>query len=216
MPSIMLGIVLNLPPAVEQYLAVTSFYEMMSHALLVFGWIPIFGVLIWGFTQVWVDYKQGQYLNHIDWVLLNISVPQGSINTPKGMENFFNNIAGSKSAITWKEAHLLGKFQAFFSFEIVGSEGDVKFYIRAPEKYRDLVEAALYAQYPEAQIVEVEDYVDKVPDKYPNDTHKVFGSEMKLAKPSYYPIRTYPSFEHLGEKDMRFKDPLLNVIEIMG
>lgn len=212
----MLGIVLNLPPVIDRYFASYSVPEIASHALLFLGWIPIFGVIIWGFTQVWVDYKQGQYFAHIHWVLLNISIPAGSINTPKGMENFFNNLAGSKSAITWKEAHLLGKFQAYFSFEIVGNEGDVKYYIRTPDKYRDLVEAALYAQYPEAQIVEVEDYVGKIPDKYPNDTHKVFGSEMKLAKPSYYPLRTWMSFEHLGEKDFRFKDPLLNVIEILG
>lgn len=212
----MLGIVINLPPVVERYVATTPVFEMASHALLVFGWIPIFGVLIWGFTQVWVDYKQGQYLAHIKWVVLNVNIPQGAINTPKGMELFFNNLAGSKSAITWKEANLLGKFQAFFSFEIVGIEGDVKFYIRTPEKYLDLVEAALYSQYPEAQIMEVEDYVDHIPDKYPNDKVSVFGSEMKLSKPQYYPIRTFEDFEHMGEKDQRFKDPLLSIIEVMG
>ncbi len=212
----MLGIVLNLPPFLAHYVATTSPITMASQALLVVGWIPIFGVLIWGFIEVWVDHKQGQYNAHIDWVLLNISVPAGAINTPKGMENFFNNLAGSKSAITWKEAKLLGKFQAYFSLEIVGCEGDVKFYIRTPKKYQDLVEAALYAQYPEAHIVEAPDYVDKVHDHYPNDHMNVFGSEMKLSKPSYYPLRTYVSFEHMGEKDMRFKDPLHNIIEVLG
>lgn len=212
----MLGIVLNLPPFLANYIATTSPITMASQALLVVGWIPIFGVLIWGFIEIWVDHKQGQYNAHIEWVLLNISVPAGAINTPKGMENFFNNLAGSKSAITWKEAKLLGKFQAYFSLEIVGCEGDVKFYIRTPTKYRDLVEAALYAQYPEAHIVEAPDYVDKAHDHYPNDHTAVFGSEMKLSKPSYYPLRTYVSFEHMGEKDMRFKDPLHNIIEVLG
>lgn len=212
----MLGIVLNLPPVVDRYLASYSVPEVAAHALLFLGWIPIFGVIIWGFTQVWIDYKQGGYFASLHWILLNISVPAGSINTPKGMENFFNNLAGSKSAITWKESHLQGKFQAYFSLEIVGCEGDVQFYIRCVEKYRDLVEAALYAQYPEAQVLEVEDYINRIPNKYPNDTHKVFGSEMALAKPQYFPIRTYPLFEHQGEKDFRFKDPMLNTIELMG
>lgn len=212
----MLAVVLHLPPFLTDYFATTSFVEMAAHALLAVGWIPIFGIMIWGFTELWVDHKQGQWDAHTHWVLLRIQIPAGAINTPKGMENFFNNIAGSKSAITWKEAHLLGKFQAYFSFEIVSLEGEVRYYIRTPDKYQDLVEAALYAQYPEAQISEEEDYVGIIPDDYPNDKSKVFGSEMKLAKPAYYPIRTYLSFEHQGEKDARFKDPLLNLIEFMG
>lgn len=213
---IMLGIVLNLPPSVEYYLATNTWAEIFSQALLFLGWIPIFGVLIWGFTQVWIDYKQGQYFAHLHWVLLQISVPPGSINTPKGMENFFNNLAGSKSALTWKETRLQGKFQAYFSLEIVSDEGDVRFYIRCQDKHRDMVEAAMYAQYPEAQISLAEDYVDVLPDKYPNDTHKVFGSEFIVSKPDYYPLRTYMEFEHMGEKDNRFKDPFLNIIELMG
>lgn len=212
----MLGIVLNLPPGIEHYLATTPWPEMASQALLFLGWIPIFGVLIWGFTQVWIDYKQGQYFEHLHWVLLQVSVPQGSINTPKGMENFFNNLAGAKSALTWKETRLMGKFQAYFSFEIVSTEGNVRFYIRCQDKHRDMVEASLYAQYPEAQISEAEDYVGALPDKYPNDTHKVFGGELSFAKPDYYPLRTYIDFEHTGEKDQRFKDPILNTIELMG
>ena len=212
----MLGIVLNLPPFVDTYLASYTVPEVASHVLLFFGWIPIFGVIIWGFTQVWIDFKQGQYFHHLHWTLLNVSVPAGAINTPKGMENFFNNLAGTKSAITWKESHLQGKFQTYFAFEIVGCEGDVQFYIRTQEKYVDMVEAALYAQYPEAHIHIVDDYVHKIPDKYPNDTHKLFGSEFVLAKPQFYPIRTYESFEHQGEKDFRFKDPMLNTIELMG
>lgn len=214
----MLGIVLNLPPVAERYFATHNWAEIFSHALLFVGWVPIFGVLIWGFTQVWVDYKQGQYFNHLHWLLLQVSVPPGSINTPKGMENFFNNLAGSKSAITWREANLVGKFQAYFSLEIVSDEGNVRFYIRCQDKYRDLVEASLYAQYPEAQITEAEDYVDGIPEKYPNDTHQVFGSEFVPSKPDkpYLPFRTYVDFEHMGEKDNRFKDPLLSVIELMG
>ncbi len=216
MVATMLGIVFHFPSFITTYLSSYSAPEIASHALLFLGWIPIFGVIIWGGTQVWIDFKQGQYFNHIHWILLNISIPAGAINTPKGMENFFNNLAGSKSAITWKESHLEGKFQAYFSLEIVGSNGGVEFYIRCPDKYKDLVEPALYAQYPEAQITEVPDYIDAIPDKYPNDTHKVFGSEMILQKPSHYPLRTYLSFEHQGEKDFRFKDPLLNIIELMG
>jgi hypothetical protein len=212
----MLAIGIQLPPVVAHYLNVTPFPLLMTHALLALGWIPIFGVIIWGLTHIWMDHKQGQYNASLKWQLLEINVPQDAINTPKGMENFFMNLSGIKSGITWRETWLIGKFQAMFSFEIVSNEGRIKILIRTLDKYRDLVEAALYAQYPEAQITEIEDYVHVLPKDYPNEEYDVFGSELVLSNKAYFPIRTYEEFEHQGEKDARFKDPLLPIIEMMG
>lgn len=212
----MIGIALQLPIPVAHYLNVTPFPLMMSHALLAVGWIPIFGVIIWGLTHIWVDHKQGQFSKMHKWVLLELNVPQDAINTPKGMENFFMNLSGVKSGITWREKWLIGKKQASFSFEIVSNEGKIQFLARIIEKYRDLLEAALYAQYPEAQIIEVPDYVGAIPKEYPNAEYDVFGGELALSNKSYFPIRTFEDFEHQGEKDLRFKDPLLPIIEMMG
>lgn len=212
----MLGIAIQLPTEVVQYLHTTPLPVMMTQALLLIGWIPIFGVIIWGLTHIWLDHKQGQYNAALKWQLLEINVPQDAIQTPKGMENFFLNLSGVKSGITWREIWLLGKFQAMFSFEVVSNEGRIKFVIRTLDKYRDLVEAALYAQYPEAQITEIEDYVSVLPKEYPNEEYDVFGSELVLSNKAYFPIRTYKDFEHQGEKDARFKDPLLPIIEMMG
>lgn len=212
----MLGIAISLPTVVSQYLNTTPVPLIAAQALLIFGWIPIFGVIVWGLTHIWMDYKQGKYNASLKWQLLEIRVPQDAINTPKGMENFFMNLSGVKSGITWREIWLVGKFQAMFSFEIVGSEGNVRFLIRTLDKYRDLVEAALYAQYPEAQITEVDDYVGVLRKDYPNEETDVFGSELVFSNKPYFPIRTYEDFEHQGEKDFRFKDPLLPIIEMMG
>jgi len=212
----MLGIILNLPPFVDQYLNSTPPEVMASQALLVFGWIPIFAIIVWGMTHVWLDYKQEQYAHHVEYQLLEIKIPQNTIQTPKGMDNFFANLSGSRSSVTWREHWLLGKEQPVFSFEIASNGGDVHFYIRTPDKYRDLIEADLYAQYPEAQITEVEDYVNRIPHSYPDDEWEAFGAEFTLKNPQYLPIRTYEDFEHQGEKEGRFKDPLLSIIELMG
>lgn len=212
----MLGIVVNLPPVLVEYLQTTSIEAMAAQALLVVGWIPIFGVLVWGMAHVWLDFKQEKFAAALHWVLLEVRVPQTAIQTPKGMDVFFTNLAGAKSSITWKERWLLGKFHAVFSFEIASNSGQVQFFIRCQDKYRDLVEADLYAQYPEAQITEAEDYTEAIPKQYPNDEWEVFGAEFVLKNPSYFPIRTYVDFEHQGEKEGRFKDPLLSIIEIMG
>jgi len=178
--------------------------------------LVIFSVLIWGLTLVWVDRKQGQYWENLKWDLLSVNVPADAVQTPKGMENFFNNLAGSKSSITLREKWIWGKFQAYFGFEIVSNGGQITFYIRCVNKYRDLVEAALYAQYPEAQIVEMEDYVDLLPNDFPHDDYDLFGSELSMSKDSIFPVKTYDIFEHQGEKDLRFKDPLLPMFEMMG
>ncbi len=212
----MLGITLNLPPVVEHYLVTTPLPVILSHALLAVGWFPIFAVIIWGLTHVWVDMKEEKYQKALKWILLEVNVPQDAINTPKGMENFFTNLAGVKSGITWREKWLVGKVQTKFSFEIVSNGGRIQFIIRTIDKVRDLVEAAIYAQYPEAQIMEIEDYSHDIPTEYPNDEYNVFGAEMILSNPQYLPIKTYEEFEHQGEKDFRFKDPLLPILELMG
>ncbi len=212
----MLGIVINLPPGVEHYFLTTPFEVMAAHALLVFGWVPIFGVLVWGMAQLWVDYKQEKYVASLHWVVLEVRVPQTAIQTPKGVDIFFTNLAGSRSSITWREKWLLGKLQPVFSFEIVSNGGQIQFVIKCIDKYRDLVEADLYAQYPEAQITEIEDYANQVPNTYPDEEWEAFGGEFVLKKPQFLPIRTYVDFEHQGEKEGRFKDPLLPILEIMG
>ncbi len=200
----------------DEFLRVTPIETLGSYALIFVGIIAILSVLIWGFATVWLDTKQGQYWMNIKWSLLAISVPQDAVNTPMGMENFFNSIAGSKSAITWKEKWMWGKFQAYFSLEIISIEGNIQFYVRTPTKYRDNVEAAMYAQYPEAQITEVEDYAANMEGEYPNEEWDCFGSELVSRKPDYFPIKTYDMFEHVGEKDFRFKDPILTMIENLG
>ncbi|MDQ5952739.1 MAG: hypothetical protein QG626_868 [Patescibacteria group bacterium] len=212
----MLGIVFHLPPVIEHYVMVTPIEVMAAHALLAVGWFPIFGVLVWGMSHVWLDFKQEKYEHGLKFVLLEVRVPQMAIQTPKGMDVFFSNLAGFRSSITWREKWLLGKSQPVLSFEIVSNSGQVQFLIRCIDRQRDLVEADLYAQYPEAQITEIEDYTHNIAHSYPNDEWEAFGAEFILKNKEYLPIRTYEDFEHQGEKDSRFKDPLLPILEIMG
>ncbi|MFH1712026.1 MAG: hypothetical protein ABH846_02200 [Patescibacteria group bacterium] len=201
---------------IQLFLQTTPIEQLMAYGLLIIAPFPIMGILIWGFSEVWIDHRQDLYWEKLKWHLLHISVPADSIQTPMGMANFFTNLAGSKSAITWKEKWLDGKFQAYFTLEITSDEGRINFYIRTQAKYRDMVEASLYAQYPEAQISEVEDYVQSLPNEYPSDEYDLFGSEMILSKENYFPIKTWDMFEHQGEKDLRFKDPMLPVLENLG
>ncbi len=199
-----------------EFFIVTPPDVLAAKALLYFGWVPIVAVVIWGFVQIWIDNKQGQYLSRVKFVYLSISVPPASVQTPKGMENFFATMIGTKSSITWKEKWLDGKFHMFISCEIVSIGGKIQFVMRVQKKDQDMLEAALYAQYPDAQIVEIEDYAKDWPETFPNDEMNSWGGQMVLKKPSYHPIKTYVDFEHQGEKDLRFKDPLYVILEQLG
>lgn len=188
-------------------------------ANLAFYWITpflIFSVCVWGFLELWIDRRQDQFVDKMKWVLLQVNVQKEAINTPKGIENFFSVLSGAKGGVTFKEKWFDGKVQPWFSFELASHGGRVGYYIRTQEKFRDYIEAAFYAQYPEAQFSLVEDYADNIPTDYPNEDWDLWGSELTLKKDEHLPIRTWESFEHQGEKDMRLKDPLLNILEVLG
>ncbi len=178
------------------------------------GWIPIAITLAWGFVQMWVNYRAGQYVSGYKFVLLAIDVPAMTEQTPKALENLFSNIYGAKSTLTWKEKWIIGKLQPVFSFEIISSEGYIQFLVRTQTRFRDSIEAGIYAHYPDAEINEVEDYVNQFPDDFPNEEYDMWGSEFTLDKDQIYPIRTYVDFEDRMTGEI--KDPLGYTLEQMA
>lgn len=177
---------------------------------------PLVLVLGWGFAQLFIDSRQGKYSSQQKWVVLAIDVPRNSLQSPKAVEHIFNLIKGTKSVITLKEKWLYGKYWLSTSFEIASIDGYIQFYVRTNAMYRDMIEAAIYAEYPDAEIAEVEDYARNLPKDYPNDTHELFGGEVKLARDSFFPLRTWMEFEHTVSKDQVLKDPMINLFEFMG
>jgi hypothetical protein len=87
-------------------------------------------------------------------------------------------------------------------------------FIRTQKAFRNLVEAHFYAQYPDVEIVEAEDYTKQVPRTLPNKDWDLWGTEFKLLKPDLYPIRTYKFFEESVTGKML--DPMAGLIETMG
>jgi hypothetical protein len=100
------------------------------------------------------------------------------------------------------------------SFEMVSLGGDVHFYLRLPKQYRNLMESAIYSQYPSAEISQAEDYVKQAPNIAPNKNYDLWGMELVLLNPDPYPIRTYPMFEEAVEE--RRVDPVAMISEVMS
>lgn len=195
-------------------LASGNLFVTMFYIFIYGGWIPFIVVFWMGGKLVWLDWRQRLYARTIKCVVLAIDIPKSTEQTPKAIENTFNHLMGAKSSINWKEKWWEGHFWPAVSLELVSIEGYIQYLVRVPTKFRNVVEAAFYAQYPDAEIVEVEDYTNAVPNTYPNETHEWWGSEMVLKKSSAFPLRTYVEFE--DKISGEFKDPMNNFLESIG
>ncbi|MFH1078544.1 MAG: hypothetical protein V1745_04695 [Patescibacteria group bacterium] len=192
-------------------LAGTSPFEAMWFLFLNGGWI-ILPILAWQvFTALWMNARTAGFNAKKDWIVLAIDVPRLHEQTPRAVENVFAHLAGAHSPPSWTEKWIEGKTQDTISMEIVSIDGNVQFLVRTTRGHRDLIEASIYAQYPDAEIVEVEDYTLRVPSLYPDREWDMFATEMVPVKSDVFPLRTYPEFEDKVSGEL--KDPMAVMLE---
>lgn len=178
-------------------------------------WLTIPVVLFLVFKMLWLLYIRILYAKTISWVMLEVKIPKNIETTPKAMEQVFASLAAIYSfGVTFYEKWWGGKIQDKISFEIVGYAGGVYFFVRTPAKFRNLVEAAIYAQYPGAEIRISDDYTEILPGSLPNQTYDIFGMDLVLVKDDAYPIRTYEFFE--DKENERRLDPISVLTEVMS
>ncbi|NIA18401.1 MAG: hypothetical protein GWO79_00805 [Actinobacteria bacterium] len=190
-------------------------YVIFGRLFYIVGWIPVAVVLLWGFKELWIFYIQNKWGATQNYIFLAIDIPRGNEQSPKAVENMFSYLAGAHGTLNLVERFWEGKFQLAFSFEIVSIEGYTQFLVRAPAQARDLVESAFYAQYPDAEITEVNDYTEGMPTKFPDDEYDVWGADFIQVKNSAYPIKTYEEFEHqMGDPKLTFRDPMASLMDL--
>ncbi len=179
------------------------------------GWIVLLLLILWGAKELWLDSRAGKAAASKEYMLLAIDIPRMTEQTPRAVENIFAHLAGAHSPpANSLEVWVKGHKQGTISCEIISIEGHVQFVVRMERKFRDLVEASIYAQYPDAEITEVEDYTLSIPSRYPDKEWDVFGTEMIPVKDDVYPIRTYPEFE--DKVSGEYKDPISVLLENMS
>jgi len=161
--------------------------------------------------QMFYIYRVGKFIASFEWQFLAIDIPQDNEQSPKAVENIFAHLAGGHMTRDLKEKFWDGQWQQWFSFEIVSIDGYIQFVIMTEKLFRDLVESVVYAQYPDAEITEIEDYAKDFPSKFPDEKYKMWGTEFELCDTQYVPIRTYEEFEHSLTQD--FKDPMAALLE---
>lgn len=178
------------------------------------GWLILFMFLFRASMEMFYNYRVGKFMSKFEWHFLAIDIPKENEQTPKAVENIFAHIAGGHQTRDLKEKYWDGQWQEWFSFEIVSIEGYIQFIVMTEKKNVDLLEAAIYAQYPDAEITEIEDYAKDFPTVFPNKEYNLWGTEFELVQSHYYPIRTYEDFEHSLAQD--FKDPMAALLETLS
>lgn len=189
-------------------------FSQSFHLLYVWApfWVPI--ALFVAFFQLWVTYSRTKWISQQGQVLLEIKLPREITKSPLAMEIIFTSLYQA-SAGNYLEAYLKGKLRPWFSLELVSIDGHIHFYIWAHAKFKNLIEAQIYAQYPEVEVYEVEDYTKNF--YYDMSKIMLWGTHFKLSGPDPLPIKTYVDYGlDKNEKEEYKIDPMTSILEYLG
>lgn len=177
-------------------------------------WVPI---LLANFTfDQFVRSRKAAFLASQDTVLLELRMPRDTQKTPLAMEAVFANLHITGGESTAYARNWQGKVRTWFTIEIVSQGGRIRFYLWTREGLRRGVEAAFYAQYPEMEIVEAEDYSLTFDPTAPEND--MFGEEFIHTKKDAFPIKSYVDYklDQPGAKPEETIDPMAQMLELLG
>lgn len=140
------------------------------------------------------------YMGKQKYAYLEIKIPPDVARSPKAMEEVMNSLAGIYRGGNWWSRFVLGYIPDFYIFYLILHNHRLRFYIRFHQTRKEFVMSRIYSQYPDAIIEEVENPLAELPPEMPNPTFDIFGSEFKVTKPRFYPLRTYEVWERLPEE----------------
>ncbi len=199
----------DLLPEITSLLKIIWF--LFSHG----GWVVFVLLVIWILYRLYLDEIQGQYLSTVDWTLLEIKPPKENATSFFSAEQVFIQLHQLYDNFTFQEKYLEGRIVFTISFEIISLGGKISYLVRVPTKQRDLIEAALYANYPSMELTEVQDYLNNFHYDPEDQKYDLFGAEFVLVKDQTLPIRTWREFEslHGPETSDIVVDPLSPLFE---
>lgn len=179
------------------------------------GWIAFVGVIVYILFKLYYFEIIGQFLASQKWVYLSIKVPRENLTSTLAVEQIFIQLHALFSSLTFTNKYVEGKIMLWYSLEIVSLGGKVSFIIRAPKDNTELIEAAVYSQYPNAEIMEVNDYMENIEYDSESSDFDIWGCEFVLAGDQAIPIKTYKEFEH-PTAEQKIIDPLAPLFESLS
>jgi hypothetical protein len=197
-----------------------DFWQVVSLVMFdYYGWVLFAFIILWiGYYQ-WLFFQIGKYLATIKWVFLEVRVDELNEKSPVAMEQVFASMHAMFQVFSLGEKWT-GRVPLHMSAEMVSIGGRISFIFKLPERYRNLLESAIFGQYPKAEIREVQDYLANLPRNYDPATtdFEMWGTQLNKRADSSMPIRTYRDlssfFEHTDQKSI--VDPLAGIIEALS
>ena len=207
---LLIGLLLILGLLIEN-LPTFAFWWIVGTAPL---WLPI--VLIRGSWHAWIEYIREEHLSKRKSVLLEVKIPRDIMKSPRAMELVFNSLFRSSGEVTFLMRCWHGSVRPWTSWEIASFGGEIHFYTWCFEKDRRFIESFIYAQYPEVEIFQVEDYATRFvfdPDKY-----TCYVTDYVLdPRSDAYPIKSYIDYELDKDPKEELKvDPMASVLEVLS
>ncbi len=198
---------------------ISSIFGVFIQFFQLFWWIILPVFLYKLFTFLWIDfsgwYGANSWTALKKWTFLEIIPPREIERGPKMMENIFTAMTGVLTTYNTFDVYLKGAwYHDRFSLEMVGEEGKMHFYIRTQKNYRAMIEAHIYAQYPDAKVLEVGDYTENFPRVVPNKFWDLWGTDFEFVGKDAIPIKTYEKFEETVTGEMI--DPISALAEVIG
>lgn len=180
-----------------------------------FLWLPVILFLI--FWKLWLYYIRARFISKLDWTILEIKLPREIMKGPRAMEVALNTFHQTKDG-NLIEKYWQGFLRPWFSLEIVSIGGEIHFFVYTQRFFRNLVEAQIYAQYPDVEITEVDDYSKTAFIDGFGREWGCWGTEFGLTKEDAYPIRTYIDYglHETMTKEEQKTDPITSFIEFLG
>ncbi len=194
-----------------------GFGEMISAGVMIFargGWVVVSALIFYMLFRVYRDTIQGYFVDSQKRVYFHVKIEKENLQSTLAVEQIFSSLHAIQTNFTWADMNLEGMVNLWVSFEIVSLGGKISYIVSAPEKYAQLLHASIYAQYPNAEISEVEDYMKNLSHYKDHGPWQMWGTEWVMTHDYAYPIRTYREFEHPSAEEPII-DPLTALFEAL-
>lgn len=192
--------------------------SIVLNFLAVSWWFWAFFILLTLVHSAWFFWRKSIYKEDIKWIILEVKIPREIKKNPRAMEQVFTaiysmrNVQGTLAEKWWD-----GEVTRWYSFEIVTFGGETHMYVRLYYKQKSLMEAAFLSYYPDIELVEVDDYMDRLPKNVAemySQGYDLWGTDVVLAREAAYPIKTYESLESPDE-DKQY-DSMASYLELFS
>lgn len=184
-----------------------------------YGWVVFLVIMIWIGYQIWLGKQIEKFMAGVPWVMLEVRIDELNEKSPVAMEQIFSSMHAMIASFSLGE-RWTGKVPLTMSAEIVSIGGRVSFMFRLPERYRNLFESAVFAQYPRAEVRQVQDYLGNLPRSYDpvKSEFEMWGTQLNKRADNALPIRTYKQEDEYFEQSSQKTtiEPLAGVLEAMS